>query len=300
MVERTGDVKQVARTMNILGRLLTIKGDAARGLPLLSEAAARLDMVGSHNDALISQGMVGAERAFQGHFAEGLKVAQKVYEASLKQADLAAVAAAAVFVEAVHHAWGHWAEAETWARRALDLAQQTANLVYERNVYLFLGLPLAYQGDVAGGRAALERAIALGGECHSRVFMGRAHAWLAETCLLACDLEGARAAAETGCAIAEASDAQFDLALCRRALGLVLTELGEWSLALAALTQALTAFQERGMAPEVGRAQAAMARFSMARGDDKQAGLWIDQATQTFTRLDMAWDLAELERQYHA
>ena len=294
LVERTGDPVQVARARNILGRLLTMQGEAAQGLPLLADAADRLDAMGAHNDALISRGMVGAERAFQGDFARGLREAEAVYAESLKQADLAAVGAAAVFVGAAHCAWGHWAEAEKWSRRALSYVQQAANLVYERNVYLFLGLPLVNQGDLAGGQAALERAIALGGECQSRVFMGRAHAWLAETLLRRGDAVRARQVAEQGRAIAEATEAYYDLAMARRVLGQALTALGEWSAAAAELTTAISAFQALGAQPETGRALAAMARLARARGHHEQAAFWQAQAREVFARLAMQWDLAQL------
>ncbi|MCW5851330.1 MAG: AAA family ATPase [Anaerolineae bacterium] len=295
LVEKTGDPMQMARTRNILGRLLTLQGHAAEGLPLLADAADRLDAVGAHNDALISRGMMGAERAFQGDFARGLREAEAVYAESLKQADLAAVGAASVFVGAAHCAWGHWAEAEKWSRRALSYVQQAANLVYERNVYLFLGLPLVYQGDLAGGRAALERAIALGGECQSRVFMGRAHAWLAETLLRQGDAARARQEAEQGRDLALATEAHYDLAMAHRVLGQALTALGEWTEAMQELTTAITAFQALGAQPEVGRALAAMARLARARGYDEQAAFWQTEARDLFTRLDMQWDLAQLD-----
>lgn len=294
LVERAGDPLQVARTMNILGRLLSLKGDYARGLPLLSEAADRLDALGSHNDALISRGMVGAELAFQGKFTEALPRTLAIYEDSLKQADVAAIGAAAVFVQAVYHMSGQWEEAETWGRRALSYAQQSENVVYARNVYIHLGPCMAQRGDLDGGHAALQRAIAIGAEYQSGVFMGRAHAWLAEIELKRGEAQLARQTAEKGRALAETAGAQFDLALCRRVLGEALTVSGLWTEALAELTEAVGALRGMGAEPELGRGLAALGRLAQARGYTDQTRFWWDQAAEIFTRLNMTWDLAQL------
>ena len=295
LVERLGEPLQVARTLNILGRLLTMAGDAGRGFPLLAQAIAGLEAAGAHNDALISRGMLGAERGYQGQFEAGLAEVQAVYAASLDQPDPAVHAAATCFLQALYHTWGRWAEAETWGRRAARLTQDALNLVYERNVYIYLGLPLAYQGDLDGARAALERSIALGGECQSTVFMGRAHAWLAETLLLAGESAQAQAQAEQGRDLAEADGARLDLALARRALGQALAGQGRLAEAQAELTEAQALLRALGAEPEAARALAALARVALAAGQLDQARVWRDEAAQTFRRLGMTWDLGQLE-----
>ncbi len=294
LVERTGNSLLVARTMNILGRLMAFMGDIKPGLPILTEGAARLDMVGAHNDSLISQGMIGAERAYLGEFAEALATAERVWADSAKQADPAAVAAAANFLEAVYQMWGRWAEAEAWGRRAEKLAQQASNIVYERNVYLFLGLPLARQGDRAAGREALEKAIALGGECRSQVFMGRAHAWLGEVLLEAGDIDAARSAAQAGLAIAQACGARFDEALAHRIVGEALAAAGDGPRALAHLAQGMTICREHGFAPELARALAAAGRIAYAVGEAQTAVAYLTEAADLLRAMDMTWDLAHL------
>lgn len=294
LMERTGDSLQVARAKNILARTLSMMGESDAGLALLDEAATRLDMVGAHNDALISRGMIGAERSFLGEFDAALQIVEDVYQESLRQADPGAIAAAADFVQVVHHCWGHWAEARDWGYRALEPAQRAGNRVYERNVYIFLGLPLAFLGDVQAGRDALDRAIALGAECQSSVFMGRTHAWLAEVRLLAGDAAGAAAAARTGMAIAAGAGARYDLALARRALGRALMALDDLAAAETELTTALTEFQGLNTAPSVARTLAALAHLAHKRGDSATARRMTQDAAVLYTRLSMDWDLARL------
>lgn len=294
LMERAGDSLQVARAKNILARTLAMMGESAAGLALLEEAAARLDMVGAHNDALISRGMIGAERAFLGDFDTALKIVEAVYAESLRQADPGAIAAAADFVQVVHHCWGRWAEALDWGQRALEPSQRAANRVYERNVYIFLGLPRAYLGDIEGGRAALERAIGLGAEFHSTVFMGRTHAWLAEILLLRGDAEAARRAAATGLSIAAEAGARYDHGLARRALGKALAGLGDLGAAETELGAALGELRGLGALPAVGRTLAVVADVAAAQGDARAADTARAEARDIFTRLHMDWDLSQI------
>ncbi|MFN8484417.1 MAG: BTAD domain-containing putative transcriptional regulator [Anaerolineae bacterium] len=294
LAERTGNSLLVARTVNILGRLMVFMGDVKPGLPVLAEGAARLDMVGAHNDALISQGMIGAERAYLGEFGAALDITERVWSDSAKQADPAAIAAGANFLEAVYQMWGRWAEAEAWGRRAETLAQQASNIVYERNVYLFLGLPLARLGNLAAGREALERAIELGAECRSQVFMGRAHAWLAEVHLEAGDAAAARVAAAKGLAIAQECGARFDEALAHRVLGEALAAGGDAPVALAHLGAGIAISREYGFQPELGRALAAAGRVAHALGQARDGAAYLTEAAALLSALDMTWDLAHL------
>ncbi|MFN8498435.1 MAG: BTAD domain-containing putative transcriptional regulator [Anaerolineae bacterium] len=294
LAERTGNSLLVARTVNILGRLMAFMGDLQPGLPVLAEGAARLDMVGAHNDALISQGMIGAERAYLGEFQAALEITERVWADSAKQADPAAIAAAANFLEAVYQMWGRWAEAEAWGRRAESLAQQASNIVYERNVYLFLGLPLARLGHLAAGRDALERAIELGAECRSRVFMGRAHAWLAEVLLELGDRAAALAAAETGLTIAQECGARFDEALARRVLGEALAACGKASDGLDHLRAGIAICRAHSFQPELARTLAAAGRLAHALGDARGGAAYLTEAAGLLSALDMTWDLAHL------
>ncbi|MFN8475615.1 MAG: AAA family ATPase [Anaerolineae bacterium] len=293
LAERTGDSLLVARTMNILGRLMAFMGDLQPGLPVLAEGAARLDMVGAHNDSLISQGMIGAERAYLGQFQAALEITERVWSDSAKQADPAAVAAAANFLEAVYQMWGRWAEAEAWGRKAETLAQQASNIVYERNVYLFLGLPLARLGDLAGGREALERAIDLGGECRSKVFMGRAHAWLAEVLRESGEVSAAQAAAAKGLAISQECGARFDEALAHRVLGEALAA-DDAAGGLAHLCEAIVICREHGFQPELARALAAAGRVAHAVGQVREGAAYLTEAAELLRGLDMTWDLGHL------
>jgi len=294
LMERAGDSLQIARTKNVLARTLAMMGESAAGLALLEEAAARLDMVGAHNDALISRGMIGAERAFLGDFDAALDIAETVYAESLQQADPGAIAAAADFVQVVHHCWGHWEEALDWGQRALEPSQRAVNRVYERNIYIFLGLPRAHLGDIEGGRAALERAIALGGEFHSTVFMGRAHAWLADVLLLSGDAEAARRTAEIGLDIAAEAGARYDHGLARRALGKAWAALGDLAAAATELRGALGELRDLGALPAVGRTLAALADVATAQGDTCAADAARSEARDIFTRLRMDWDLSQI------
>ncbi len=294
LMERAGDSLQVARTKNVLARTLAMMGESGAGLALLEEAAARLDMVGAHNDALISRGMLGAERAFLGEFDAALQIVETVYDESLRQADPGAIAAAADFVQVVHHCWGRWEAALDWGRLALEASQRAVNRVYERNVYIFLGLPRAFQGDLDGGRVALERAIALGAECHSTVFMGRTHAWLAEVLLLSGEAEAARRTAEMGRSIAAESGARYDHGLARLAQGRALGILGDLAAADAELRAALAELRALGTLPAVGRTLAALTRVAAARGDASGAEAARAEARDIFTRLRMDWDLGQL------
>jgi tetratricopeptide (TPR) repeat protein len=202
--------------------------------------------------------------------------------------DQAALAASLTFfLEAVHQMRGDWQAACTYGRQAIATAHEANDVIHEFIGHLMLGLPLAHLGDVDGGAASLEQALAIARRADTVLLLGRAYGWLAEVELLRNRPTEALQAAEQGLELARGHGYLFDAALCERALGLALLTVDD-ERAETHLRLALQQFEGIGARPEVARTLMALARCATQRGQPAVARAEAAEAAELFQTLGMA------------
>jgi tetratricopeptide (TPR) repeat protein len=276
-----------------LGQLLALRGEYSRAIPLLEEAIQFLSAQPGIQ-ATVATHMLAATHAYAGDFANADRLLEqtRVHPGLESGHDQAALAASLTFfLEAVHQMRGDWEAARTYGRQAIATAHEANDVIHEFIGHLMLGLPLAYLGDLDGGAASLEQALAIARRADTVLLLGRAYGWLAEVELLREHPSDALRAAETGLELARGHGYLFDAALCERAIGLALlalepqdargdrtqqhtesisTRAASLASGLEAaerhLRSALDQFESIGARPEVARTRLALAKCAGRRG----------------------------------
>ncbi len=279
----------LARARNILGRLLALRGEYARGIAFLEQAIPVLTTI-NEAEALVSTGLLAAAIAYRGEFAR----ARALMEANLARAvaihDPTAEVAALVISGTNAQMQGEWERAIDCGRRALPKAREIGNRIYEYNAHFVLGLALAHLGNLDEAIAMQEQAVTLGTRARIRIVMGRVYGWLGEIYLAAGRLDDARTATERGRDISVAHGYLAETALCDRVRGEVETAAGQYAAAAAFLDAARTRYAECDARPELARVDAALGRLAEAEGDIIKAAAHRRAALDAFTEMEMHWD----------
>lgn len=299
MAESTDDRLLGAQTDNILGRLLVIRGELRRGQAALERALAAAEPASgpiwspTPLERSASLGLAACADAFRGQFAAASAWLDRCRQLESAPADAAMRAAEAFYRALVAHTRGDWTATVASATEAITRARAADNRIYEYVAHVYLGPALARQGQIAEGLKVQRIALSLADQAHTQVIVARAHAYLAEILLLAGQHEAAHAAADHGLTLAEAHGHLLEAALCARVRGEVDTVLGRWDAAAEALEDAGRRLAELEAWPERARAEAALGRLKLARGDSGQAHAHLTRAAQHFQEMAMAWDLAQ-------
>jgi predicted ATPase/DNA-binding SARP family transcriptional activator len=273
---------------NTLGQLLALRGEYRRAIPLLEEAIELLSAQPGIQ-ATVATHMLAATHAYAGDFATADRLLEETRLYPESGHDQAALAASLTFfLEAVHQMRGDWEAARTYGRQAIATAHEANDVIHEFIGHLMLGLPLAHLGDVEGGAASLEQALAIARRADTILLLGRAYGWLAEVELLRARPTEALQAAETGLALARTHGYLFDAALCHRAIGLALLSLDKAEVAETHLRSALDQFEAIGARPEVARTRLALAKCASRQGHAAVARAEANEAAELARALGMA------------
>jgi DNA-binding SARP family transcriptional activator len=300
IAEESGDAALLARTDNVLGRLLVIRGELTSGLAALERALAATEPTDGREpvwpatalERLVSLGLMACAHAFRGEFtlaSDCMERGQRLDDEA--RADASVRAAGAFYRALVAQTRGDWPATIELAEEAIAQARAATNLVYEYVSHVYLGLALARQGRVADGLAVQQAALGLAERAQTQVILGRAHAWLGEILLMLDRPEDAYAAAERGLALCEQHGYLLEAAMCARLRGEVCARLGAWAEGIEALEAARTSLADLEAWPEWARAEAALGRLLRARGDAAGALAHQERASRRFAAMGMEWDL---------
>jgi DNA-binding SARP family transcriptional activator len=296
LAEESGNPVLLVRTHNILGRLLALRGEYARGIAFLEQAIPPLTMM-SEGDALVSTGLMAAALAYRGEFARARTLMQEALSRSIAIHDPVAEVAALVISGTNDQMQGEWERAIEFGRQGLAKARAIGNRIYEYNAHFVLGLSLAHTGHIDEAIAMQEQAIALGTTARIRVVMGRVYGWLGEIYLIAGRLDDARTATERGREISVAHGYIAEAALCDRVRGEVEIAAGAYDIAAEFLDSARTRYLELDARPEVARVDAALGRLAQAQGNTIKATAHFRAAQDAFIAMEMQWDAAQVSGQ---
>lgn len=294
IAEASGSDLLKARTFNILGRLLVLRGELERGVAVLDEAIPLLERVGSRGDAIVVRALKSSGHAYLGEFARAEASAQQAYQDSLAAGDPAAQVASLVFLEAIHQAWGHWTETVEYGRQGVAQARAAGNLIYEYNSGMVMGLALAHLGELDEAVRVQEHAIEIARQADIRVVLGRAHGWLGEIYLLAGRLADAERAASDGRQICLTNGYLSEQGLCERVLGEACLAQGDLAGAAEHLAAALDVLERCQVRPELVRTRLALSRLATAQGDSEAAAAQREAAQALHDAMGLDWPLAEL------
>jgi len=307
IADATGDPALRARTDNTLGRLLVIRGELGRGLAALDRALAAAEpgapgpggsspgplWSATPLERLVSLGLAACAHAFRGDFARAADTMARSRLLVLAPTDVAARAAAAFYHALIVQTRGDWAATVAYANEAIANARAAASLIYEYVSHVYLGLALARQGQAVEGLAVQQTALALAERAQTRVILGRAHAWLADILVRAGQHQAAYDAALHGEALSKEHGYLLEAAMCARVRGEVCLALDARDEAAAALDQARIDLAALEAWPEWARAEAALGRLHLARGDFDASREHLQRAARRFDEMGMEWDLAQ-------
>lgn len=289
LAEASGNTLLVTRAMNILGRLLVLRGEYARGVAYLERVIPTLRAI-NEGEALISVGMMAAGIAYSGEFDRARALMEEALARSVALRDPVAEVAALVFSGANEQMQGNWERAIAFGRAALPKARAIGNRIYEYNAHFVLSLALARVGSREEGIALQVQAITLGTSARIRIVMGRIYGWLGEIYLMVGRIDEARTAAEHGREISLANGYLAEAALCDRVQGEIETAAGNVERAADYLDAARTQYAALGARPELARVDGALGRLALARGDGVKAIAHLRAAHEAFTAMAMHWD----------
>lgn len=293
LAEESGNPALVARTHNILGRLLVLRGEYARGIAFLERAIPPLTAM-NEGEALVSAGMMAAGIAYCGEFARARAIMEETLARGIAIHDPVAEVASLIFSGSNEQMQGNWERAVAYGREGLPKARQIGNRIYEYNAHFVLGLALVRTGHLDEAIAVQEQAVALGTAARIRIVMGRVYGWLGEIYLAAGRIDDARTATERGREISVAHGYLAEIALCDRVRGEVETAAGAYDDAAAFLDAARTRYAELDARPELARVDAALGHLAQAQGDGIKAAAHLRAAVDAFTAMEMAWDAAHV------
>ncbi len=218
LAEESGNPLLLTRAINILGRLLALRGEYARGIAYLERAIPSLTEM-NEGEALVSAGLMAAAIAYRGEFPRAHTIMAETLARSIAIHNPVAEVSALVIRGTNAQMQGDWQTAEALGRQALPKAREIGNRIYEYNAHFVLGLALAYLGHLDEAIAVQEHAVALGTKAGIRIVMGRVYGWLGEIYLVADRIDEARAATERGREISVAHGYLAEIALCDRVRG---------------------------------------------------------------------------------
>lgn len=302
LAESTSDLALRARIDNVLGRLLVIRGELARGLVALERALAAAESgpagpgpiwPATPLERLVSLGLAASARAFQGNFDAAANTMAQSQLIPTAPNDATARAASSFYNALIVQTRGDWTATIARANAAIADARIAANLIYEYVSHVYLGLALARQGQVAEGLRVQQTALTLAERAQTQVILGRAHAWLAEILLLDRQDQAAYDAARHGQALSEERGYLLEAAMCTRVRGECCIALGAWDEAEKAIEQAQGSLATLEAWPEWARAEAALGRLHQAQGHASTASTRFQAAARRFAEMGMAWDLAQ-------
>lgn len=300
LLERLVSLARASRSETLLAHALAYtgyveaaRGDLRRAAALLEEARSLHARLGSPLPEAEAAGALASVYAGLGRFERAAALAGEYAERGREARDLAVAALLLAHLASVAHFAGRWADAVRAASQGLAFARAGDHRLHEYVASVFLGLPLAREGDLEAGIRAQETSIALAERVGMRVLVDRAHAWLAEMRLSAGDLDRAESHAREGLRIAEADGYLYGIALNQRVLGPIAGARGRGDEARELVRSALRRFTSLGARPEAARCHALLARCAedgVARTEHRR------HARRMFRSMGMAWDLENLER----
>jgi DNA-binding SARP family transcriptional activator/tetratricopeptide (TPR) repeat protein len=293
LAEASGNPALPVRTHNILGRLLALRGEYARGIAHLERAIPPLTAM-NEGEALVSAGLMAAATAYRGAFARARAIMAATLARGIAIHDPVAEVSALVISGTNAQMQGEWEQAIAFGREALPKARQIGNRIYEYNAHFVLGLALARTGQLDEAIAVQEQAITLGTSAGIRIVMGRVYGWLGEIYLIAGRLDDARTATERGRDISIAHGYLAEIALCDRVRGEVETAAGAYDAAASFLDDARTRYAALDARPELARVDAALGRLAEAQGNTVKAAAHRRAAFDAFTALEMRWDAEQV------
>jgi tetratricopeptide (TPR) repeat protein len=296
MAESTCDQGLRARTANVLGRLLVIRGELRRGGAALEHALAATEAANGQEpiwpataiERLVSIGLLASAQAFLGEFAAAEQTMARCRSLVAASGDPSARAAAAFYDALVAQTHGEWARATTLANEAIAQARSAANLIYEYVTHVYLGPALARQGRVAEGLAVQRAALELADRAQIQVILGRAHAWLGEILLLDGKPEEAYDAARRGEVLSDEHGYLLEAAMCTRVRGEAAMAMGAWAEAEEALASASSALSELEAWPEWARTQLALGHLASALGEHESSRCHFERASERFAAMGMS------------
>jgi DNA-binding SARP family transcriptional activator len=289
LAEELGNPALIARTTNIMGRLLALRGEYARGIALLERAIPLLTPT-NEGDALITAGLMAAGIAYMGDFPRARQIMDTVQARSIAIHDPVGEVASFIYLGANAHMQGDWEAAIQFGRQGLGKARAIGNRIYEYNAHFILGLSLARTGHIDEAIAIEEQAVALGNAARIRIVMGRVYGWLGEILLIAGRTDEAREAAIRGREISLAHGYLAEAALCDRVQGEVEIAFGLYDRAAELLDNARAQYATLDARPELARVERALVLLAQARGVTMQASTHFRTALDAFIDLDMRWD----------
>ncbi|MCA1725215.1 MAG: hypothetical protein LC748_13390 [Thermomicrobia bacterium] len=237
---------------------------------------------------------MAAALAYRGEFDRARALMEANHARACAIHDPTAEVAALVISGTNAQMQGAWERAVNFGRRALPMAQEIGNRIYEYNAHFVLGLALAHLGSLDEAIAMQERAVTLGTSARIRIVMGRVYGWLGEIYLIAGRLDDARDATERGRAISVAHGYLAEIALCDRVRGEVETAAGDYHAAAVFLDAARTGYLACDARPELARVNAALSRLAEAQGDTVKATVHARAALDAFTEMAMHWDAGQV------
>lgn len=201
---------------------------------------------------------------------------------------------------------------ERTALQTIEAARRFNNSNLEAFALAFAGQAQVTLGRVAEGMAHLDEAMTMttSGEVSDYTIISEAFCVMLSTCETVCDLVRSEHWCRIAAEFAERHQCPFLSAYCRTAYGSLMTALGRWEDAEAALTEAIRAFEvgHRGLRvhaiirladlrvyqgkieeaevmlaglEDQGAAVVPLARLSLAKGDTKLAKAFLEQVLQS-------------------
>jgi tetratricopeptide (TPR) repeat protein len=151
------------------------------------------------------------------------------------------------------------------------------------------------QGHIALARSHFEASEGYFAQAQSRDFLPELLRHQARASLIAGELEVARGQIGESLRLARELHTLGEEGISLRVLGQVLQRQGETVTAETHLQQSVTILAELGEEYELARSQLGLARFLYEHGKVEAARPLLAQATETFTRLEAAVDLAAVQ-----
>jgi class 3 adenylate cyclase/tetratricopeptide (TPR) repeat protein len=296
IADRLADEALAAPSINLLGRIYTLRWDVARGSELMARSAVQMSKIGNRLEETTAAGFAALAFALHGEPEKAMSFAERGVSLARELADPFAEAAALFYRGTVHDQKGSWAEAIADFGEARKVAEGAGDHFRVYVLKLYEGWTHYKSDSPQAGRIVIEEALQFAEKIGTTFMLALGKSWLA---LCAASLGDGKSVGlgETALVESEKSGDRLAQALAQRAI--VELSVGQEGDQIDPLVQfmneSIRLLKEIEFVPELGRTYASYSRVARGWGNKELALRYREEAASIFKTAEMHRDLANLQ-----
>lgn len=267
-----------------------LTSEFAKGIDYLEKGIPMLERVGNLEEVAYSMGILGFIHGFLGNFEKAVSLAGKALEMSINIGNKTREAACHLYLEVIFLFRGVWKETFDHGAQVVKISTQIDNPVLEGLGICTMGYASFLGGEQQKGidliREGIEKIEATG----STFSLGLGYAWLAEAHALDGHKEEAEVCVNKVSDSIKLGERWGEVVAYRAlAIGAAKEKPTDWNTVDAHIRKSIQLAEERGTRPEKAIGCFRYAELLRDKGDVAQARDYLNRASDLFGEVNMNW-----------